>query len=161
MGSAECGIDEEGSIRGAGRAARRPRDSFRIPNSALRTPHSALRTVLWQLPDLHSVSREDRDQNAFALAVIPDVRGTRHAGDQLHFLASLVARDGRIAPARGEYPGAADLDPVEPPRAFCDHARRLVPRLPRQNRASPELYDDEALADGVQRDPVRPAQRVP
>src|SRR6266550_8569742 len=90
MRSAECGIDEEGSIRGAGRSARRPRDSFRIPNSALRT-------VLWQLPDLHSVSREDRDQDAFALAVVPDVRGTRHAGDQLHFLAGLVARDGRIA----------------------------------------------------------------
>src|SRR6266516_2726845 len=152
MRSAECGIDEEGSIRGAGRSARRPRDSFRIPNCAIRT-------VLWQLPDLHSVSREDRDQDTFALAVVPDARGTRHAGDQLHFLAGLVARDGRIAPARGEYPGAADLDPVEPPRAFCDHARRLVPRVPRQNLAAPERSDVEVLSYGVQQHPVRPAPR--
>src|SRR3989442_4818107 len=111
MRSAECGMDEEGSIRGAGRSARRPGDSFRIPNSALRI-------VLRKLPDLHSVPCEDRDQDPFALGVVPDVRGTRHAGDHLHFLAGLVARDGRIAPARGEYPGAADLDPVDPPGPF-------------------------------------------
>src|SRR5438034_11750027 len=71
----------------------------------------------------------------------------------LHFLSGLVARHGRVAPARDEHPTPGHLDAVEPTRALGDHARRLVARLPRQHRAPPKLHDDEALAHGVQRDP--------
>src|SRR5207245_4395977 len=87
-----------------------------------------------QLPDLHSVSREDRDQYTLPLAVVSDVGRAGHAGNHLHFLSGLVARHGRVAPARDEHPTPGHLDAVEPTRALGDHARRLVARLPRQHR---------------------------
>src|SRR5216117_3260565 len=81
----------------------------------------------------HPVPREDGNQHAVALRVVADVGRTRHAGDQLYFLAGFVARYGRITPARDEDPAADDLDAVEPARALGDHTRRLVPQLPREH----------------------------
>src|SRR3989442_13934346 len=104
---------------------------------------------LRQLPDLDPVPRENGDQEAVALRIVADVGRARHAGHQLHLLTGLIARHGRIIPARHENPPTRDHDAVEPSRALGDDAGRLVLRLPREHRLAAELHDHEALAHGV------------
>src|SRR3989442_5725735 len=102
-------------------------DAPRPPVARRRHPDSGARSL--QLPDLHSVSREDRDQYTLPLAVVSDVGRAGHAGNHLHFLSGLVALHGRVAPARDEHPTPGHLDAVEPPRALADPTRRVVARL--------------------------------
>src|SRR3989454_2753770 len=117
--------------------------------------------ALRQLPDLDAVRGEHGNEHAVSLPVVPDVGRARNARDELYLLTGLVARHGGITPARDEDLAADDHDAVEPARSLGDHSRRLVLRLPREHRSSTEFDDHEALAHGVERDPVRPAQRVP
>src|SRR2546425_12495736 len=91
----------------------------RTIHSEFRTPHCLL-----QLPDLHSVSREVRDQYTLPLAVVSDVGRAGHARNHLHFLSRLVARHGRVSPARDEHPTPRHLDAVRAATDLGDHARR-------------------------------------
>src|SRR5436309_10243016 len=117
--------------------------------------------ALRQLPDLDAVRGEHGNEHAVSLRVVPDVGRARNARDELYLLTGLVARHGGITPARDEDLAADDHDAVEPARALGDHARRLVPRFPREHRSPAEFHDHETLARGVQRNPVGAAQRIP
>src|ERR1041385_1587223 len=76
----------------------------------LRGRHNKTVVRSGQLPDLHPVPREDRDQHPPALAVEPDIRRTRHARDHLHFLSRFITRHRRITPARHQDPITGDLE---------------------------------------------------
>src|SRR5437867_2098060 len=117
--------------------------------------------TLLQLPDLHSIPCQNRNQHTISFGIVTDVGGGRHAGDHLYFLAGFVRGHGGVGPARHQNPRADYVDAVESAGALGDDLGRFVPRLPREHRfGGPVRYDDEPLAHGVYRDPVRPAQTV-
>src|SRR4029077_19024315 len=98
----------------------------RAPTFICTTPLLDLR----QLPDLDAVPREHRDEAAFPLRIVADVRRARDAGDHLHLVAGFVARHRRVIVTGREDPVAHHHHAVVPPGPLGEHTGRLVAGFP-------------------------------
>src|SRR4029077_1220359 len=115
---------------------------------------------LLQLPNLHAIPSEDRNQQAISFRVISEIGGTWHSGGVLRALGAVEPRDRRIGPARHDDLSPDHLDAIEPTGASGDYGGRAVARLPREDCLSTVLHDDEPPPHGVEGDAIGPAEGV-
>src|SRR6267142_1539481 len=104
-----------------------------------------------QLPNLHAIPGEDRNQQAVPLHVVTDIGGTRNPGDDLRALRAVEPGDRGVRPARHDDLPSDDLDAVEPTDASGDDRGCLVTWLPRHDCFATERHDDEPPPDRVER----------
>src|SRR2546430_17049707 len=78
----------------------RPLARIAVPVAPTRHEAGCVSRRLGQLPNLHAIPRQYRNQQAIPLRVVADIGGTRDAADQSHLLPRFVARHAGIGPAR-------------------------------------------------------------
>src|SRR2546427_7826691 len=91
-------------------------------HATLTRPSVSVRPLrdLPQLPNLHAISGEDRNQQAISFWVISEIGGTWHSGDDLRALRAVEPRDRGVRPARHDHFPPDHLHALQPTAAPGD-----------------------------------------